>query len=450
MEICPFLSKYKTVKEEIKADDGTVIEEREKPVWEPVECKKQDCPIYDTEMGKCLFVNLAEVKKIPKLIDKINQDAGTQTENIKERLEQGFKGLSDKTTVFQENINTEIEKINEFFNKYSEYEKNLENTIFHTGEDISHKIATVSEDMEIKFSSMFENSKTIFHEHLQKIIDNIMLLSEKLDILQDIKTGVEKGFNEVGNNISQTADIIKKSLDTQNNTYEEIRALTSLNQDIKDNLEKYVEEEKEEVKKLTSLNQVIMDNLEKFVAEEKEIKSTLASYLNEIKDERAEIKKLRDAEEAERANDRAVYYYYTGNKELSLKELEKAENLTPDKLEVIINKGMVLSSVGKKDEALETFNRALEIEPKSPEALSGTGLIYFNSGEIEQSIEFFRKALESDKDYAMGYANLGYALKERGDIEEAIKMWKRAVSIDPSLDKVQEDLKIYKERRIDE
>ncbi len=429
MEICPFLSKYRMVKEEIKADDGTVIEEREKPVLEEIECKREDCPLYDRERGKCSLANIMEVKRFPELIEKVNQGLETKTGELKTGIDEGIKSIIEKAGAFYEGMNTHLDNFNKFIEKYGEYKKTLEDTIFHSSEDISHKIATVSENIEGKFSTIFEDIKGIFKENFQKIIDNLIPINEKLGALDEIKEKVEKGYKRIeetlAQNISQISDVMKNILNTQNSAYEELRALTSLNQSIK-------------------------ENLEKFVSEEKEVKTTVGSYLNEIKQERAEMKKLRDAEEAERANDRAVYYYYTGNKELSLKQLEKAETLSPNKLEVIINKGMVLSSLGKKEEALEVFRKALEIEPTAAEAFSGIGLIYFNSGEIDQSIEFFRKALESDKDYAMGYANLGFALKEKGNMDEAIKMWEKAVSIDSSLEAVQEEIKIYKERRIDE
>ena len=429
MEICPFLSKYRTVKEEIKADDGTVIEEREKPVLEEVECKRESCPLYDKERGKCSLVNIIEVKKLPELIEKLNQGLETKTGELKMQMGEGIKNIIDKSVSFYGDINTRLDNFSKFIEKYGEYKKGLEDTIFHSSEDISHKIATVSESIEVKFSSIFEDIKGIFKENFQKIIDNLIPINEKLGALDEIKEKVEKGYKRIeetlAQNISQISDVMKNILNTQNSAYEELRALTSLNQSIK-------------------------ENLEKFVSEEKEVKTTVESYLNEIRQERAEMHKLRDTEEAERANDRAVYYYYTGNKELSLKELEKAEKLLPNKLEIIINKGMVLSSLGKKEEALEIFRKALEIAPTAAEAFSGIGLIYFNSGEIDQSIEFFRKALESDKDYAMGYANLGFALKEKGNMDEAIKMWEKAVSIDPSIEAAQEEIKIYKERRIDE
>jgi len=454
MEICPFLSKYRMVKEEIKADDGTVIEERENPVFEEVECKRENCPLYDSEREKCSLVNIMEVKKFPELIEKVNQGLEAKTDELKTGIDEGVKNVIEKADTFYEGINTHMDNFSKFIEKYGEYKKTLEDTIFHSSEDISHKITTVSENIEVKFSTIFEDIKGIFKENFQKIIDNLIPINEKLMVLDEIKGEIGEGYKKIeetlAQNVSKISDVMKNTLDTQNNIYEELRALTSLNQSIKENLEKYVSEEKEEVNALKSLNQDVKENLGKFVSEEKEVKTVIESYLNEVKDERSQMKKMRDAEETERANDRAVYYYYTGNKELSLKELEKAEKLSPDKLEVIVNKGMVLSAMGRKDEAMKAFEKVLEIEPTAPEALSGIGLIYFNSGEIDQSIEFFRKALESDKDYAMGYANLGYALKEKGDIDEAIKMWGKAVSIDPLLEEVQGALKIYKQRRIDE
>ena len=91
------------------------------------------------------------------------------------------------------------------------------------------------------------------------------------------------------------------------------------------------------------------------------------------------------------------YYFYMGvastDADERLRNFEKASELEPDNIDVIVNLANAKDEAGDYDAAIEGYNKALEIEPKNALIYNNRGFSYFHKQEFEKALNDYDKAL---------------------------------------------------------
>lgn len=85
-------------------------------------------------------------------------------------------------------------------------------------------------------------------------------------------------------------------------------------------------------------------------------------------------------------------------------------------------------------DAIETYEKALEIEPKNVGVLIKIGLSYRHLENYDKAIEYYDRALDIEPDNKVAINNIGWALQCKGEIERAEEMYKKSLEIDQTYD----------------
>ena len=145
--------------------------------------------------------------------------------------------------------------------------------------------------------------------------------------------------------------------------------------------------------------------------------------------------------------DRSTLYYYRGNFELALNEVDKAVEINRT-AEYLNLKGLILSELGKNDEAKKVYQEALKLEPNLAEIYNNLGLLHLKSKKIEDAAVAFQEALKRNVNYTLAYVHLGKVLLEMEKYDEAMQVFQRALDIDPANQEAREAIALYKEGKI--
>lgn len=91
------------------------------------------------------------------------------------------------------------------------------------------------------------------------------------------------------------------------------------------------------------------------------------------------------------------YYFYMGVASIDaderLKNFEKAAEIEPNNLEVIINLANAKDEAGDYDAAIEGYNKALEMDSKNALVYNNRGFSYLHKEEFEKALNDYNKAL---------------------------------------------------------
>lgn len=148
-------------------------------------------------------------------------------------------------------------------------------------------------------------------------------------------------------------------------------------------------------------------------------------------------------------NNLGLAYDKIGRFEDAIKELEEAQRLNPDYIEVHNNIAVIYYKMGMIEEAEKELVEAIRLNPGYLEAHCNLGNIYSNSSRPDDAIKEFNEALRIKPDYAPAHNNLGdiYAIKKLN--EEAINEYKEALRVDPNYASPHNNLgNLYFESRI--
>jgi len=146
--------------------------------------------------------------------------------------------------------------------------------------------------------------------------------------------------------------------------------------------------------------------------------------------------------------DRATLYYYRGNYELALNEIEKAIEI--DKTAEYLNlKGLILAELGRYDDSKNSYLVALELEPDYSELHNNLGLLFLKMKRLDEAVLSFEESVKKNVNNALAYVNLGKAFLELEKFDEAIKAYNQALEIDPANQEAREAIRLYKEGKIE-
>ena len=111
---------------------------------------------------------------------------------------------------------------------------------------------------------------------------------------------------------------------------------------------------------------------------------------------------------------------------------QKALGIRPDYVEILINLANTQLKNGKPNEAEIAYKKALEIRPDYVEAHYNLGIMLVALGRLEEAEIAYKKALEIRPDYVEAHYNLGNMLVALGRLEEAEIAYQKTLEIKPN------------------
>lgn len=117
----------------------------------------------------------------------------------------------------------------------------------------------------------------------------------------------------------------------------------------------------------------------------------------------------------------------------ALKSLLAANELTPDKTEILNNLAMAYYFKGEQDMAIKTLNHALKVDEKNSDAKVNLASIYYKNGQYDQAEKLYKnvaKDLTYDKQ-ARNFYNLGLLeMSYKKDFVAAEHYFKKSIKED--------------------
>ncbi len=273
---------------------------------------------------------------------------------------------------------------------------------------------------------------------------------ESLGKIAGLAEGMTKGVDRVGEGMHDSVKDLVKEMKTEigalekqyEKTFGDIANLAGKFDELNIRIREMTKEVEKEFKdsfdrqeKLSNYTKTILEHMkEYFVKEETRYK---------------EEQEKRWKKEGLDHFDRATLYYYRGNYELAVNEINKALEIEQT-AEYLNLKGLLLAELGKFNESKKIYKKALDMEPNMSEIHNNLGLLHLRMKKLDDAVIAFQQAIKKNVNYAHAYVNLGKALIEMEKYDEAIKAYEHAIEIDPSNHEAREAIKLYKEGKIGE
>jgi tetratricopeptide (TPR) repeat protein len=119
---------------------------------------------------------------------------------------------------------------------------------------------------------------------------------------------------------------------------------------------------------------------------------------------------------------------------LAIPQLQAAERLTPDDVDLINALGAVYSEMGLFDKAKMYFKKALDIFPSHILTLQNLGQLYLDIQQYNRALPIFKKILKNDPKNFKAHFNIGICYEKSGKIERARNSFKQVVTLNPESD----------------
>jgi tetratricopeptide (TPR) repeat protein len=393
-------------------------------------------PIIDDVAGKLdgLAVSLGEtVKSQEQGMERVAGNFKAIGDNMKEQMTgvtahiaSTFDGLKSSFDEYFNGVKSEIATLKA--DQIASF-NNVQGTITQL-----NMLFKESSDSLGSMSDMMKNLNTNYIESLSKIAG--------------LAEGMRKGVDKVGEGMhASVKDLVKEmkseigALEKQyEKTFGDIANLAGKFEDLNKHIKEMTSEVEKEFKgsfdrqeKLSDYTKTILEHIKNYFVKEEE------RYKKE--------QELRKKKEGLDHFDRATLYYYRGNYELAINEINKA--LEIEKTAEYLNlKGLLLAELGKFDESKKIYKEALNLEPGLAEIHNNLGLLYLKMKKLGDAVVAFQEAVKKNVNYARAYVNMGKALIDMEKFDDAIKAYEKALDIDPSSEDAQEALRLYKEGKI--
>lgn len=125
----------------------------------------------------------------------------------------------------------------------------------------------------------------------------------------------------------------------------------------------------------------------------------------------------------------------------ALPYLEKAYQLKPDHLRVLLALGKNYFKLREFNKAIEYYLKYLEIDNTDAEIFYNLGTCYYYTGELEKAVEMNKKAIAIRRNFVHAYFNLGVAYKKLNQNEEAINQFRHILELEPTHKFARQELK---------
>ncbi|MEO0143126.1 MAG: tetratricopeptide repeat protein [candidate division WOR-3 bacterium] len=380
------------------------------------------------------------LREIQNSLVKLHDTIEVTNRNYLEALGR-FSSLGDGLRANFEGLGAELKE------RFAEYLKTLNEELGIIENRVANPVASIQTNI-----SQFE-------DYLGKINTSIANMSEMMNNLNrnyleslgkiaGLAEGMRKGVEAVGENMNEAVkgliSEMKKEIgaleEQYQKTFSDIAQLAGKFEQLNDKIGSMTDEINSEfnetLKKQTEMTNVSSDIL-------KQIKDYFEK--EELRHKEEEIRKRK--KDALDHFDRSTLYYYRGNYELALGEIEKALDL--DKLAEYLNlKGLILTELGRPDEAKTAYQEALRLEPNLAELYNNLGLLYIKTRNLNDAAMAFQEAIKKNVNYTLAYVHLGKVLLELERFDEAINAFEQALKIDPTNKEAKEAIALYKEGKL--
>jgi tetratricopeptide (TPR) repeat protein len=111
--------------------------------------------------------------------------------------------------------------------------------------------------------------------------------------------------------------------------------------------------------------------------------------------------------------------------------LRQALDRFPDEPELVQALGEAQLAAGRCDDARETLARSLELDPYLYRALLGLGAIAMQEGRAQTAISYFENATSIHPGLDVPYVNLGLICLGQGELDKALIAFRRALASNP-------------------
>ena len=115
----------------------------------------------------------------------------------------------------------------------------------------------------------------------------------------------------------------------------------------------------------------------------------------------------------------------------ALRVFEKANQLQPKNVKVLVNMGIAADAVGHPDEAQGYYSRALALTPADSMAACHMASSKYAQGKYDESMTMLREMIAKNPGAHCAYFTLGVAFADAGIYRDAIRMWKKVVELAP-------------------
>ena len=123
-----------------------------------------------------------------------------------------------------------------------------------------------------------------------------------------------------------------------------------------------------------------------------------------------------------------------GHYDDALFELQKALELWPEDIDLLILAAGLLQMKNNLREADTKCSLLLRLKPDHAEGLRVMGVIKMGLGQLQEAEEYGRCALEIDANASLAVNSLGVTLMKQGRLDEAAELFDRGTKIDPTND----------------
>ena len=133
--------------------------------------------------------------------------------------------------------------------------------------------------------------------------------------------------------------------------------------------------------------------------------------------------------------DLGLTYYYRDRYDQAIEHLQRAIRLKPDYAPAINTLGNTYSAMGQWDKAIETYEKIIEdaFYGTPHFALSNMGVAYYHKKDYAQAEHYFLEALKMNPDFINALAGIGTMYIDQGRYNEAVVKLGRAVRKDPKV-----------------
>lgn len=115
----------------------------------------------------------------------------------------------------------------------------------------------------------------------------------------------------------------------------------------------------------------------------------------------------------------------------ALSDLNKAAELSPNHVNVLVNRAKVYEAFGEINKSLTDLNTALTLQPDLVAARYNRGVIYYSSGDFTRALADFDQCIAIDPHLAGPYFNRASTKQQLGDVTGAIADLERFQQISP-------------------